>query len=200
MTSLLLHIIGALVGFILLNRLFKFEIPLEILILLSLAAILPDIIDKTLTGTRYPFHSLLISGSLLLTINLSLKYFFHTHPENTLNNTEIANYLFLASLAFLSHMILDLEGFVPLFYPLDLNGYMLEFDINIIQSIPPIISDIRIGFIKEPFNFKLTYDLEASVLTTLDVLLVVIIMFPFIIKSIGILQQRFSKIIRSREH
>ncbi|MFX0185900.1 MAG: hypothetical protein ACFE95_22680 [Candidatus Hodarchaeota archaeon] len=190
MTTLLLHVLGAFVGLILLNRLFKFDISLEILILLSLTAILPDLIDKTLTGTRYPFHSFVVTGSVLLSLNIILMYYLNTHPENTLNNTKITNYLCLASLAILSHIILDLEGFVPIFYPLDLNGYKLEFYISTIQSFPPIISDFGIGFVVEPFDYELTYESEASLLTTLDVLLIVVITFPFIINSLGSFPKR----------
>lgn len=190
MTTLLLHILGAFVGLILLNRLFKLEISLEVLILLSLTAILPDLIDKTLTGTRYPFHSFVVTGGVLLGLNIILKYYLNTHPKNALNNTKITSYLFLASLAILSHIILDLEGFVPLFYPIDLNGYKLEFNINIIQSFPPSISEFGFGFIVEPFDYELTYESEASFLTTLDVLFIVIITFPLMIKSVGSLPKR----------
>ncbi len=184
MTTLLLHVMGAFLCLFFLNRLHDSEIPLEHILLLSLAATLPDVIDKTLTGTRYPFHSLLVSGLFLLFLNLFTRYYMNSKPDFQLKYPNFVNYLLLASIAFLTHSILDLEGFVPLLYPLDQRGYQLNFDIVIIQSLPPQISDFSIGFLIESFDYDVTYDREGPLISTFDVLLGFLIGFPIVVKGL----------------
>lgn len=171
MTTLFLHIMGAFLCLAFLTRLNDFEMPIDHIFLLSLAAILPDVIDKALTGTRYPFHSLLISGLFLILLNLSVRYYSSSHTDFNTKYPNLSKYLLLASVAFLTHPILDLEGLVPLFYPLDLRGYQLNFNIEILQSIPPRISDFELGFLIESFDYELTHDYEGALISTLDVLL-----------------------------
>ncbi|MFX1283788.1 MAG: metal-dependent hydrolase [Promethearchaeota archaeon] len=182
MTTLLLHVVGAFTCLVILNRLFNSDIPLEHLMLLSLAATLPDIIDKTLTGTRYPFHSLLVSGMFLLLLNLIVRFYMNSHPDFSSKYPMISRYLLLGSIAFLTHPILDLEGIVPLFYPIDLRGYQLNFQIIIIQTIPPRISDLSCGFLIYPFNYDLTYDHEGTLLNTLDILLIFLLGLTIVFK------------------
>ena len=196
MTTLLLHVLGAFLCLVFLNRLFRSEIPLEYILLLSLAAILPDLIDKTLTGTRYPFHSLLISGLFLLLLNLLARFYMSTQPILSSKYPNFLNYILLASIAFLTHPILDLEGLVPLFYPLDVRGYQLNFDIEIIQSIPPSISDFTLGFLIEPFDYDRTYDHEAALISTLDVLLGFLLGLTVVFKG---LQRIKNHIVKSDE-
>jgi hypothetical protein len=185
MTTLLLHTMGAFLCLVFLNRLlFDLKIPLEHIFFLSLAAILPDVIDKTLTGTRYPFHSLLVAGLFLIILNLIVRNYSSSHTDFQTKYPNFLNYLLLASIAFLTHPILDLEGFVPLFYPLDLRGYQLNFDIVIIQSIPPQISDFSLGFIIESFDYTRTYENEGALISTFDVLLAFLIGVPIIVKGL----------------
>ena len=184
MTTLLLHIMGALLCLAFINRLNDFEMPLDHIFLLSLAAILPDVIDKTLTGTRYPFHSLLVSGLLLTFLNLVVRYYSSSHPDFKIKYPKLSNYLLLGSIAFLTHPILDLEGLVPLFYPLDIRGYQLNFKIVIIQSIPPQISDLSLGFIIESFDYDITYEGEGALISTFDALLAFLIGVPIILKAL----------------
>ena len=73
---------------------------------------------------------------------------------------------------------------MPIFYPLDLRGYQLDFQISIIQSIPPRISDFSFGFIIQPFDFDVSYDHEGSLIATLDVLLTIIILSIVVVKSL----------------
>ncbi|MFX1508302.1 MAG: hypothetical protein ACFFDC_19650, partial [Promethearchaeota archaeon] len=84
-----------------LNRLNDLEIPVDQIFLLSLAAILPDVIDKTLTGTRYPFHSLLVSGLFLTILNLIIRYYSSSHTDFETKYPKLSSYLLLASIAFL---------------------------------------------------------------------------------------------------
>lgn len=184
MTTLLLHVLGAFLCLVFLNRLHDSEIPLEHILLLSLAATLPDVIDKTLTGTRYPFHSLLVSGLFLLFLNLFTRYYMNSKPEFKSKYPNLVNYLLLASIAFLTHPILDLEGFVPLLYPLDERGYQLNFDIVIIQSLPPQISDFSLGFLIESFDYNVTYDREGPLISTFDVLIGFLIGLPIVVKGL----------------
>lgn len=184
MTTLLLHVLGAFTCLVILNRLFNSDIPLEHLLLLSLAATLPDIIDKTLTGTRFPFHSLIVSGVLLLLLNLFVKYYINSRPTLSSKSPMILNYLLLASFAFMTHPILDLEGLVPLFYPIDLRGYQLDFQISIIQSIPPQISDLSLGLNVEPFDYSPTYDHEGDLVILIDVLLAFLLSLTVIFKGL----------------
>jgi len=81
MTTLFLHILGAFLPLLVLNRLFDLKIPLEHLAILSLAGIFPDTLDKTLTGTRYPFHSLLVSGLVLVLLNIIVNISFKRNKE-----------------------------------------------------------------------------------------------------------------------
>lgn len=182
MTTLLMHCIGAFISLILLNRIINMEVAVEHLMLLSLAALLPDIFDKTLTGTRYPFHSLLISVSILLLLNLAIRYYINTKPFFSSKYPKFTTYLLLASISFLTHPIMDLEGLVPLLYPLDLYGYRFDFQISIIQSVPPKITDFTFGFIREPFNYDITYDHESMLITTQDFLLTFLILFTVVVK------------------
>jgi len=184
MTTLFLHVLGAFTCLVILNRLFNSDIPLEHLLLLSLTATLPDIIDKTLTGTRFPFHSLLVSGMLLLLLNLIVKYYINSRPTLSSKSPKILNYLLLASFAFMTHPILDLEGLVPLFYPIDLRGYQLDFQISIIQSIPPRISNFSLGVIVKPFDYSLTYDHEGDLFVLFDVLLAFLLSLTIIFKGL----------------
>ena len=71
MTSPVIHILGAFFALILVARLFAKNIPIEHLAVLSVSTLLPDVFDKSLTGGRYPFHSLLVSGIFLITVRYS---------------------------------------------------------------------------------------------------------------------------------
>lgn len=192
MPTLLLHVIAAFAVLVISDRLFNLEIPLEHLVILSLTAALPDVIDKTLTGTRYPFHSLLVSGVLLLLLNSGARYYINSQPALSSKYPMILKYLLLASISFLTHPILDLEGLVPLFYPLDLRGYQLDFQISIIQSIPPRISDLSLGFVIEPFDYDITYDHEGSLIATFDALLAIILLSTVIVKSLQRIKNRIT--------
>ncbi|MFX0015313.1 MAG: hypothetical protein ACFFB2_09435 [Promethearchaeota archaeon] len=183
MTTPLLHIIAAFVVLVIVNNFFGFKIPLEHLIILSFSALLPDILDKALTGSRFPFHSLLISVVILIIINVSIKYNLNLHTSLAAKYPMISSYLLLISLSFVSHPIMDLEGFVPLFYPIDLNGYKFDFQIVIKQSLLPTITDFHFGIMREPFDFTLTYDHEGSLLTTMDVLFVLLLSLSLIFKG-----------------
>ncbi|UCG04487.1 MAG: hypothetical protein JSW11_10990 [Candidatus Heimdallarchaeota archaeon] len=179
-----------------LNRFQDFKLPLEYIILLSLTAVLPDLIDKALTGTRFPFHSLLVSGLFLLFLNLVAWYYINSNPDIKSRYPNILSYLLFASIAFLTHPILDLEGQVPLFYPLDTRGYQLNFDIVIVQSIPPQISNFSLGFLIEKFDYDLTYDQEGALISTIDVLLAFLIGLPFVVKGL----QKSYKVLRSLDN
>ncbi|MHA2246769.1 MAG: hypothetical protein ACXADY_17630 [Candidatus Hodarchaeales archaeon] len=194
MTTPLLHVIAAFVVLVILDRLLNCKIPLEHLILLSLGAILPDLLDKTLTGSRYPFHSLIISGVILILLNIAVRYYINSRFSFSSKYPMITNYLFLVSIAFVSHLIMDLEGLVPLFYPLDMRGYQLDFSIIIKQALPPIITDFSFGFVREPFNYDITYDHEAALITTLDVLFAILLLLTIILKSMQRVKNRITVI------
>ena len=189
MTTLFLHVIGAFGSLVILDRFFKFSIPIEHLMLLSLTTIIPDLLDKALTGSRFPFHSLLISGLVLLLLNVFARYYVNKRPIIVSKHPLFTKYLFLASIAVIVHPILDLEGLVPLFYPIDLRGYRVDFYISIIQKIPPVITDFNFGFIIEPFDYNMTYDHEGEIITTLDVLFGVILSIGVIIKSLDVISK-----------
>lgn len=195
MTTLLLHLIAAFVVLVILDRLlFDSKIPLEHLLLLSLAALLPDIFDKALTGSRYPFHSLLVSSTILILINISVMY-YKTSGQSILSKYSMLNeYLFLVSIAFVSHPIMDLEGLVPLFYPIDTRGYQLDFQILIKQAFPPIFTDFTLGFVIEPFDYAMTYDHEGALFTTIDVLFTLLLLLVLIFKSLQNVKNRLSMI------
>lgn len=194
MTTPLLHVIAAFVVLVILDRLLNCKIPLEHLILLSLGAILPDLFDKTLTGSRYPFHSLIVSGVILILLNIAVRYYINSRPSFSSKYSMITKYLFLASIAFVSHPIMDLEGLVPLFYPLDMRGYQLDFSITIKQALPPIITNFTFGFINEPFDYAMTYDHEGALITTLDVLFAILLLMATIFKSLQSVKNRMTVI------
>ncbi|UCE12367.1 MAG: hypothetical protein JSV04_09205 [Candidatus Heimdallarchaeota archaeon] len=191
MTTLLMHCIGAFICLILLNRIVNIEIPVEHLMLLSMAALLPDIFDKTLTGTRYPFHSLLISIILLLLFNLAIRYYITNMPSFSSKYPNFTTYLLLGSISFITHPIMDLEGLVPLFYPLNLGAYRFDFQISIIQSVPPQITDFAFEFIREPFDYDVFYDHEGALIATQDILLTFLILSMIVVKGLVQIKTRF---------
>ncbi|MFW9778555.1 MAG: hypothetical protein ACFFE8_06840 [Candidatus Heimdallarchaeota archaeon] len=177
MTSLFLHFLSAIIVLSLISALYSLEIPLSDRTLLASCTILPDAIDKTLTGTRYPFHSLLISSVVLILLNSVVLYLIRSNPKLPVEmKAKITLYMLMGSIAFLIHPIMDLESGVPLLYPLDLRGFALAFNMEIIQRFPPQLSKFQLEFITSPFNFSQTYDRQASALSTLDALFIFLIL------------------------
>ena len=127
---------------------------------------------------------MLVSGLFLTVLNLSVRYYSSSNADLNEKYPNLSTYLFLGSIAFLTHPILDLEGFVPLLYPLDLHGYQLNFNIVVIQSIPPQISDFSLGFITESFDYEITYEGEGALISTFDALLAFLIGLPIIFKGL----------------
>jgi len=190
MTTPVIHVLSAFLAIIFIARILKHEIPIEHLFLLSLAAILPDLIDKFLTGGRYPLHSLLVSGMLLLIINISLRYYTHTHPFLVEKFPLINSYILLMSVAILIHPLMDLEGLVPLFYPLDMMGYKLEFQFSILQALPPIITNFRFEIITEQYNFS-AYSHEGDLFSTLDFLFIIMFVISGLITFLSLFLRYF---------
>jgi hypothetical protein len=153
------------------------------LALISMATILPDLMDKTLTGSRYPFHSLIVLGIVLLSLNIVVRLYFSSNKSYASKYSFIPQYLSLVTFVILIHPIFDLEGLVPLFYPIDLRGYQLDFQITILQSIPPIISHFNIGFVIKSYNY-FPYGNEGDLINTFDVLFVATIFFVLVIKGL----------------
>jgi hypothetical protein len=177
MSTPVIHILGAFLAVLFATRIIKKEIEIEYFLLISFSAILPDLIDKFLTGSRYPFHSLLVSGIVLLFVNIAVNYYLYNNPSLVEKFPSFNIYLILISIAILTHPIMDLESSVPLFYPLDMRGYSLDLKISIQQSLPPIFTNFRFGVILEPFDYTMSYDREGNLLATLDVLFILIAMF-----------------------
>lgn len=185
MTTPVIHVLGAFLVIIFIARILKHEIAIEHLFLLSLGALLPDIIDKLITGGRYPLHSLLVSGILLLIVNTSLRYYTQTHPFLVEKFPLINSYILLMSVAILTHPLMDLEGIVPLFYPLDMMGYKLEFKFSIRQVLPPIITNFRFELITETYDFS-DYGHEGDLFSTLDVLFIIMFVVSGLITSLSL--------------
>ena len=190
MTSPVIHFLGAFLALIIVARLFAKNIPIEHLALLSVSTLLPDLIDKSLTGGRYPFHSLLVSGILLITLNIIIRQIWYKKPNLPSNLELVPLYCLFASIAFLIHPILDLEGFVPLFYPLDMRGYSLNINISIQQAIPPKITNFVFSLISQPYNYSMTYDHEGDLINTLDVLFITIFISVVIIKALFLIKEK----------
>lgn len=193
MTSPVIHILGAFFALIIVARLFAKNIPIEHLAVLSVSTLLPDVIDKSLTGGRYPFHSLLVSGIILITLNIIIRQIWHKNPDLAQNLELVPLYFLLASIAFFIHPIMDLEGYVPLFYPLDMRGYSLKINISIQQAIPPKITNFVFDFITQPFDYSMTYDHEGDLINTLDVLFIIIFTSVVIIKALFLIIGRITR-------
>jgi len=190
MTTPVIHVFSAFLAIIFIARILNHEIQIEHLFLLSLAAILPDLIDKFLTGGRFPLHSLLVSGMLLLIINISLRYYTRTHPFLVEKFPLINSYILLMSVAILTHPLMDLEGLVPLFYPLDMVGYKLEFIFSIRQAFPPIITNFNFELITEPYNFSANGH-EGDLFLTLDFLFIMMFVVSGLITILSIFFRYF---------
>jgi hypothetical protein len=190
MTSPVIHILGAFFALIIVARLFAKNIPIEHLAMLSFSTLLPDIIDKSLTGGRFPFHSLLVSGIILIALNFLIRQFWHKNPKLPPNLKLVPPYFLLASIAFLIHPIMDLEGFVPLFYPLDMRGYSFDINIGIQQALPPKITNFVFEFVSSPYDYSMTYDHEGDLINTLDVLFIIIFISVVIIKGLFLFIER----------
>ncbi len=131
MTTPIIHILGALIAVLLAARSLKKDIQIEFLLLLSFSAILPDIVDKFVTGSRFPFHSLLISGLILFLSNIAVYYYIFNNPSLVEKVPLLNTYMILISIAILTHPIMDLETSVPLFYPLDMRGYKVDLLVSV---------------------------------------------------------------------
>lgn len=190
MTTPVIHVLGAFLVIIFIARILKHEIAIEHLFLLSLGALLPDLIDKLITGGRYPLHSILVSGILLLIVNTSLRYYTKTHPILVEKYPLINSYILLMSVAILTHPLMDLEGLVPLLYPLDMMGYKLEFIFSIRQALPPIITNFRFELITEPYNFSASGH-EGDLFSTLDILFIIMFVISGLITTLSLFLRYF---------
>jgi hypothetical protein len=85
---------------------------------------------------------------------------------------------------------MDLEGFVPLFYPLDMRSYSLDINISIQQAIPPKITNFVFEFVSRPYDYSMTYDHEGDLINTLDVLFIIILTSVVIIKALFLFIER----------
>ncbi|MFW9853498.1 MAG: hypothetical protein ACFFFG_00460 [Candidatus Thorarchaeota archaeon] len=197
MTSLFLHFLSAIIVLSLITSLYNLEIPLIDRILLACCTMLPDAIDKTLTGTRYPFHSLLLSSVFLLLLNSLMLYLIRSNPKLSIDVKErITCYMLMGSIAFLIHPIMDLESGVPLLYPLDLRGFEVAFNMEIIQRFPPQLSHFQLELITSPFNFAQTYDRQASALSTLDALFIFLILIVLLSRGFVGLYEKLRPIFK----
>ncbi len=194
MTSPVIHIFGAFIALIIVARLFSKNIPIEHLAVLSVSTLLPDVIDKSLTGGRYPFHSLLVSGIFLFALNIIIRQIWYKNPKLSSNLELVPSYFLFASIAFIIHPIMDLEGFLPLFYPLDMRGYSLNVNISVQQVIPPKITHFVFNLISSPFDYSMTYDHEGDLINTLDVLFIIILTSIIIIKALFLIIERIFKL------
>lgn len=184
MTTPIYHLLTAFALLVVIKHLKKLEITFGTLILLSFASLLPDVFDKIITGTRYPFHSLIISIIMLSIFYLLGRYFIEKFFYNHLSVQYFSLLMILFSVAYLSHPIMDLEGAIPLFYPIDSFGYHIEFQLNIKQSITPIISNFTFMIIREPYDYSITYDREGSLVSTLDLLFISLLGFSLLIVGV----------------
>ena len=152
----------------------------------SLWALLPDVFDKLITGNRYPLHSFVVMIPLLLILNLLIRHF-------TAANHQLRDVVLLGSIAMLTHPIMDLEGPIPLFFPLLLDGYQLDFELVIIQSFPPVISTFTFQIIREPFDFIGTAYHEGVLVSNLDILFLILALMVMSIYAVGYLKETRSK-------
>jgi len=102
----------------------------------SIFGILSDAFDKPLFGARLWFHSLIILSIFWVICYMLVTRFFET----------LKPWLLLVVIASFSHIALDMEYAVPLFYPLLDDAYWIEFDFKIKQGFKPSI---------QAFGFKI---------------------------------------------
>ncbi|MFX0086086.1 MAG: metal-dependent hydrolase [Candidatus Hodarchaeota archaeon] len=191
MSTPIIHILGAFIAVLFAARLLKKEMQIEYLLLLSFSAILPDLIDKSLTGSRFPFHSLLISGLILFLSNITVYYYMLKNPSLAKRVPLLNTFMILISIAIMTHPIMDLETSVPLFYPIDIRGYRLYFQVSVQQSLPPIFTNFKFGLVLEPFDYTMSYDREGNLLATLDVLFILIVVVLGLVTLIAKIIQYF---------
>jgi hypothetical protein len=79
---------------------------------------------------------------------------------------------------------MDLGGPIPLFYPLVLDGFQLTFELVVLQSFPPIITDFTFQIIQEPFDYSGSLYHEGVLISNLDLLILILIVFTLIILTI----------------
>jgi hypothetical protein len=132
----------------------------------------------------------LVSGIILIALNFLIRQFWYKNPDLPPKLKLIPSYFLLASIAFVIHPIMDLEGFVPLFYPLDMRGYSLDINISIQQAIPPKITNFVFSLISLPYDYSMTYDHEGDLINTLDVLFIIILTSVVIMKALFLIVER----------
>ncbi len=101
----------------------------------SIFGILSDTLDKPLFGARLWFHSVIILSIFWVICYMLVTRFFES----------LKPWILLVVIASFSHIPLDMEYAVPLFYPLLDDAYWIEFDLKIKQGLIPSI---------EAFKFK----------------------------------------------
>ena len=192
MTTPINHFLTAFVLLVVFKQLRNLDISFERLILISFASLLPDVFDKIITGSRYPFHSILVSLTFLILFYFLGRHLIQKFEIRRISLEHFTLLFVLISVAYLSHPIMDLEGTTPILYPLDPMGYRIEFQMNIMQSMIPIISEFTFLILREPYDYTITYTKEGTLISTLDLLLVGLL--SIILLGIGI-----ERVIRKME-
>ena len=131
---------------------------------MACAAILPDLLDKYVTGQRYVCHSLVFSIMFFLIIG-GLYYFKTKNKQHVI-------YILLFGIAFASHGLLDLtSGGVYLLWPLDFTGvYVLDVEWIMIQTIhiPPLFDTFHIALVRSEAVFAPRYGVLGIFVTPFD--------------------------------
>lgn len=163
MTTPIMHLGVAVFTTILVRRLLMIPMSDRSLILASFGAFIPDIVDKLITGSRYPLHSLVLMIPLIIGINLFIQ---KKYPDQN----RYRYFVLLTSISMLTHPFMDLEQPIPLFYPLILEGFSLNFSLIIQQGFPPVITEFVFQLIPSPFNYDLYTPHEGMLFSGLDLL------------------------------
>ena len=163
-----MHLITAFIVVFAIRWLSGYSVPDRILVYSSFWTLIPDIVDKLWTGTRFPLHSYVILVPIVITVNI-LAYRYSSHSSTTYSM------ILFGSISLLLHPLMDLEGLIPLFFPIILDGYQLDFVLTIVQGFPPQISEFSFDLITGPFDYTGTYNHEGTLLSTNDFFLLILI-------------------------
>lgn len=146
----------------------------------SIFGILSDALDKPLFGARLWFHSLIILSIFWVTCYILITRFFES----------LKPWILLAVIASFSHIPLDMEYAVPLFYPLLDNAYWIEFDLKIKQGLIPSIKAFKFNVHSIPAEEIPKFATTSAV--TLVGLILFLFVFAFVLID-TVLTRRFMR-------
>jgi len=146
---------------------------------ISLLAVLPDL-DALFLVHRSPSHSLVVVLSVMVPL-LLLTYRF---------KPRFHGYAFLALLAVVSHLILDLfAGYTPILWPL--YGYSVWIQTELVAHVGGSASlTPTVKLLTEPVTFQPFQSLDAPLFTGEGVILSVVLLMPVFFKAFKTWWQR----------